>query len=103
MKNARPVSQPSALDSVKPIKLTPRLERLLRALLADPNGISREQADRTIPASNSPEYIRQLRRRLCLEIPCVMVRFVTTDWTESKRGIYRLTEEDRQQLEAFLK
>lgn len=102
MKNARPVSQPSALDSAKHIKLTPRLERLLRALLADPNGISREQADGAIPASNSPEYIRQLRLRLRLEIPCEMVRFITTDWVESKRGIYLLTDEDRQRAKAFL-
>jgi len=102
MENAQPVSQPSAPDSAKHIKLTPRLERLLRALLADTNGLTREQADQAIPASNSPEYIRQLRRRLCLEIPCVMVRFITTDWVESKCGIYLLTDEDRQRAKAFL-
>jgi len=84
------------------IKMTPRLERLLKALYTAPNGITREEADRVTPASNSPEYIRQLRIRLNLEIPCVLVRFITTDWTESSRGVYRLTDDDRQRVRAFL-
>lgn len=86
----------------KPIKLSTRLKRLLKALYDTPEGITREEADRLTPASNSPEYIRQLRSRLKMEIPCHRVRFITTDWHESTRGVYLLTYEDRQRARAFL-
>lgn len=82
--------------------LTPRQIRLARALLSNPAGLPREAADRATPASNSPEYIRQLRERLGLDIPCEMVAFVTIDGVESKRGVYHLTYSDRQRLVAAL-
>lgn len=84
------------------IKLTPRLKRLLIALYRANSGLSREEADRAAPASNSPEYIRQLKARLGLEIPCQLVPFTTIDGQRSKRGVYHLTEADRQRVRAFL-
>lgn len=82
--------------------LTPRLKRLLRALLDNPDGLPREAADRATPASNSPEYVSQLRDRLALTIPCEMVPFVTIDGDKSKRGVYHLTRADRERLTAAL-
>lgn len=84
-------------------KLTPRLKRLLVALLADKSGLTREEADRAIPASNAPEYIRQLKERLGLEIPCERIPFTTVDGYHGKRGVYYLTDADRQRVKAFLK
>lgn len=84
------------------IKLTPRLKRLLVALYAAKSGLSREEADQALPASNSPEYVRQLKARLGLEIPCELVPFTTVDGQRSKRGVYYLTEADRQRVRAFL-
>ena len=83
-------------------QLTPRLKRLLLALLDNPAGLSREDCDRATPCSNSPEYISQLRDRLGLVIPCERVPFVTTDGDKSKRGVYRLAPTDRRRLTAAL-
>lgn len=82
--------------------LTPRLKRLLHALLENSAGLSREECDRATPCSNSPEYISQLRDRLGLAIPCAMTPFVTIDGDKSKRGVYRLTRIDRERLTAAL-
>lgn len=86
------------IETHRKYKLTPRLMRLAKALLAHPAGLPREAADRATPASNSPEYIRQLRDRLGLDIPCEMVAFTTCDGEESKRGVYHLTALDREKL-----
>lgn len=83
-------------------KLTPRLKRLLVALYAAESGITREEADRALPASNSPEYVSQLKARLGLEIPCDRVPFTTIDGRRSTRGVYYLTEDDRQRVKALL-
>lgn len=89
--------------TVANINLTPRLTRLLNALDdAAEQGLSREEVDRVIPASNGPEYIRQLKEKLGLEIPCERVPFTTIDGMRSTRGIYRLTEDDRQRVRALL-
>lgn len=83
-------------------KLTPRLKRLLVALYATESGLTREECDRAIPASNSPEYISQLKARLGLQIPCDRVPFATIDGRLSRRGVYYLTDDDRERVEAFL-
>ncbi|MFC4878116.1 hypothetical protein [Microbulbifer halophilus] len=99
MKNARPAkNQPSALNSANPIKLPSRLERLARAFSASVGGLSREAVDRATPCSNGPEYVRQLRRRLGVRIPCIRVPFITSDGISSRRGVYRPTDEDRTKL-----
>jgi hypothetical protein len=82
--------------------LTPRLKRLLRALLDNPAGLSREECDRATPCSNSPEYVSQLRDRLALAIPCEHVRFTTADGVASWYGRYYLTRTDRERLTAAL-
>lgn len=78
--------------------LTPRLDRLLRALLASINGLSREQCDRATPCSNSPQYISCLRYRYGLDIPCHLRPFVTIDGTKGTYGVYCLTSADREKL-----
>lgn len=78
--------------------LTPRLKRLLAALMAADAGLPRETCDRVTPCSNSPEYISQLRERLALDIPCTMVPFTTIDGQNSHYGLYQLTGEDRARL-----
>jgi len=80
--------------------LTPRLQRLLRALIANPDGLSREDCDRATPCSNSPAYVCQLRHRLGLEIACTRVPFETCDGLKSTYGWYRLTVADRTKLES---
>ena len=90
-------------QSISPLHyklLTPRLERLLAALMDAPDGLPREACDSATPCSNSPEYISQLRARLGLCIPCEMRPFVTTDGLPSKYGVYRLTRADRDLLTA---
>lgn len=99
MKNARPVkNQPSAPENAKHIKLTPRQIRLSRALLQSAGGLSRSAVDRLTPCANGPEAIRKLRIRLALDLPCEKVPFITVDGKPSRRGVYRLTDEDRRKL-----
>jgi hypothetical protein len=83
--------------------LTPRLKRLVRALLGARNGLPREAADRVTPCSNSPEYVRQLRERLSLDIPCELVSFINIDGETGKRGIYHLSHIDRDRLSHALR
>lgn len=78
--------------------LTPRLKRLLAALVAAEAGLPRETCDRVTPCSNSPEYVRQLREKLLLDIPCPLIPFVTIDGQNSQYGLYHLTGEDRARL-----
>ncbi len=83
--------------------LTPRLKRLLRALLDNPAGLSREQVDHVTPCSNGPEYARQLHERLGLNlVPCERISFTTIDGVSSWYGLYRLTPSDRKKLLAAL-
>lgn len=83
--------------------LTPRLKRLLLALLSASNGLPRETADKITPCSNSPEYVRQLRERFNLDVPCELVPFINTDGEPGKRGIYHLSRSDRARLEYALR
>lgn len=81
-------------------KLPPRLERLASALLIGP--VTREQADRIAPASNSPQYISMLRSRLGLSLPCERVPFTTKDGEESWYGRYHATESDQDSIRFVL-
>lgn len=78
------------------IKLSPRLERLAKALLIGP--VTREEADHIAPASNSPQYIAVLRSRLGLSLPCERVPFTTKDGLSSWYGRYHATASDRDKL-----
>ncbi len=86
----------------KNIKLTPRLQRLGKAFLAIPGGLSREQVDRVTPCSNGPHYVALLAKRIGARIICDHVRFTTIDGDPSWHGHYRLTPEARQRLIAAL-
>ncbi|KJU80829.1 hypothetical protein N619_03315 [Ectopseudomonas oleovorans] len=81
-------------------RLTPRLQRLLRALVANPNGLSREECDSATPCSNSPQYIAILRQRCNLTIPCHRHKFVTIDGLHGAYGVYQLTAGDMTKLAA---
>ncbi|WP_068826734.1 hypothetical protein [Pseudomonas sp. BMS12] len=81
-------------------RLPPRLQRLLRALVANPFGLSREECDRVTPCSNSPQYIAILRQRFNLTISCHRHKFVTIDGLRGAYGVYQLTADDMTKLAA---
>lgn len=93
---------PTAKRKTNTTKLSPRLKRLLVALYYAESGLPRSDADKAIPTDNAPEYIRQARARFNLEIPREDVPFVTIDGIKSRRGVYHLTEDDRQRIKALL-
>lgn len=76
----------------------PRELRLLETLRKV--GVSREQADKGTPASNSTDVVRRLRKK-GLEVPCERVPFVTKDGHPSWYGLYSLTTDDRKLIHQF--
>lgn len=80
--------------------MNPRLIRLAAILAAGP--ITRDQADIIAPASNGPHYVRELRRKLGIELECDRVPFVTKDGAPSWYGRYTPTRKERAQLQAFV-
>ncbi|ASM78686.1 hypothetical protein VITFI_CDS2909 [Vitreoscilla filiformis] len=71
---------------------SPRQRRALSALLDGPK--TREQLDRIAGASNSPDVIRSIRRRLGMTLPCELERIRDRDGRSVERGVYSLTAED---------
>ena len=64
---AEPSAQNSAnstADNIKNARLTPRQSRLLEALLAAADWIPRESVDRIAGASNGPQIVLELRRKV---------------------------------------
>jgi len=86
-------SQKTKKANTNSILLTQRMERLLLALLDEPQTITSLQ--KKIPANNVPEYVRQLRQRCGLSVPCRPVPFTTLDGRRSTYGLYTLSETDR--------
>jgi len=82
------------------IPVPPRAFRLMLALLQAPR--TREECDRLAPASNSPNVVMMLRRKLKLELPCERVPFVTKDGESSWYGRYHATPDDRDKIRAIL-
>lgn len=80
-------------------KITPRFYRLLKALTQGP--LTREQADRITGASNSPDYIRRLRKHFALEIRTERVDKLDRDGRHTRIGVYHL-EGDSVQLARLL-
>lgn len=78
----------------------PRTLRLMLALLNGPR--TREECDRLAPASNSPHYIGELRKRLKLALPCERVTFFTTDGVKSWFGRYHATPDDKAKIRTYL-
>ena len=73
--------------------LTPRHTRLLKALLAGP--VTRAQVDKVTGASNGPDEVLKLRRRLDLVVPCERRKALDRDGHRVDFGVYSLTTPDR--------
>lgn len=84
----------------KRAKRDPRRCRLVSALLRGP--VSREQADKLAPASNSPQYIMELREA-GIEILCLRRCFVDAEGFKRCPGTYHLTPEGREAALAWLR
>ena len=98
---------PSADDKAKPNKPAhflgtenPRHLRVIMALLVSPR--PREAIDRIAGASNGPALMSDLRD-LGIKAPCSKTPCIDRDGVEVKRGIYHLTDHDKQLIRAWLK
>lgn len=85
--------------AIKPYDLTARQQRVLRALFLDylqhRQGISRERLDDIAGASNSPQIVSELRRKLLGNegLLCRKVDVVDRDGKTCKAGRYFLSDE----------
>lgn len=79
--------------------MTPRNQRLIRALLKGP--LYREQADRIAGASNSPHHISQLRKQ-GLNIETVRPERIDRDGLITRPGIYVLQKDSIELAKALL-
>jgi len=103
MKNAQPTN--SQLSAKEHCDFTgtrsPRHLRALRALLASPAGLAREELDRVAGCSNGPALVSDLRAK-GLEVPCFMRTVHDRDGREVEAGAYLLTERDRNKVGRWL-
>lgn len=76
----------------------PRELRLLEAL-SQCSGLKREQLDRAIGASNSPDVVFRLRKD-GWELPCERVNVIDRDGIVRKAGFYRFSDADRSRYES---
>lgn len=103
-----PFENPSALDSLdskQSFRFTPRQTRVLVAL-ADAGGwVSREEVDRIAGASNGPQIILELRRKVAGHDGIEMQRADATDrdGKACKPGRYRLTSQGRERVQQALR
>jgi len=83
--------------------LTPRQCRALDALVAASDWIEREQIDRIAGASNGPQIIMELRRKVTGRDGIDMERVdkIDRDGNLSKPGRYRLNELGRRRINAI--
>ena len=75
---------------------SPRGRRVIVELLRGP--LMREDVDRISGASNGPEVVYYLRRRMGLEIPCERVHGTDRDGRPCAPGRYSLTRRDRAEV-----
>ena len=97
-----PEGKPSAPDQAKSSTFhteNPRHLRALHALMTRP--MPRENLDRAVGCSNSPELVAELRRR-GLDVPCDRVEAIDRDGLPCKPGVYHLTEQDFRKLNRWL-
>lgn len=80
--------------------ITPRHHRLIVALLIGP--LPREAADRVAGASNSPNYIRELRDKFHLKIHTERVEKIDRDGNSTRPGVYHLDPESREYARLLL-
>jgi len=93
-----PNSVNSTVEDSKTPVFTPRQSRVLEALLQSETWISRESVDRIAGASNGPQIILELRRKVTGHEGIEMRQADATDrdGRASKPGSYRLTLAGRQ-------
>ena len=81
------------------LKLSTRQTRVIHALLAG-QWISRESLDRIAGASNSPDTVKKLRRKLGHDaIEMQLCATFDRDGKPTRPGRYRLTEQGRERLQ----
>ena len=99
-------AEPSAPNSANSIgqKLTARQRRVLEALFATYEWTTREAIDRIAGASNGPQIVLELRRKVTGYDGIEMRRAEVTDrdGKSCKPGRYRLTEQGRARARAAL-
>lgn len=98
-----PFENPSALDSLdssQQPRFTPRQSRVLGALADTGGWVSREEVDRIAGASNGPQIIMELRRKVAGHDGIEMERTEAKDrdGKSCKPGRYRLTSRGRQRV-----
>lgn len=86
-------AQDAANHAANLLASNPREVRLLRALALH-SGLMREQLDRAVGASNTPDLVLRLRRR-GWDLPCVMVKLIDQDGFEIRAGRYSFSADDR--------
>jgi hypothetical protein len=103
MENARPLpkeesSAPNSANSTGSKAFTPRQTRVLQALLCTDGWIPRESIDRIAGASNGPQIILELRRKVAGADGIEMTHIETqdSDGRTCKPGQYRLTGQGRE-------
>ncbi len=81
-------------------KLTPRQSRTIAALMGKPTGwISREQIDRIAGASNGPQVIYELRRKIGADgIDTKRVHAIDRDGRPCRPGFFRLSDKGRERI-----
>lgn len=96
-------SAPHSADS-KPLKLTPRQVRVLKALMSCKGCISREQVDRIAGASNGPQIIKEIRKKLTGYEGLDMLRIdaLDRDGRPCKPGWYQINPLGRSRVKKLL-
>ncbi|WP_091570760.1 winged helix-turn-helix domain-containing protein [Oryzisolibacter propanilivorax] len=85
--------------TIPALRLSPRQSRVLDALTTTAGWIAREALDRIAGASNSPDVVMRLRRKLGDDaIDMRQVDALDRDNRPCRPGQYRLTEQGRQRL-----
>lgn len=101
-------SAPNSLNSTatatQTVAFTPRQTRVMEALLQTDNWISRESVDRIAGASNGPQVILELRRKVTGYDGIEMQKADATDrdGKACKPGRYRLSTQGRQRAAEWL-
>lgn len=95
MTRSNPQTIKSALGTVTTCFCTnnPRESRLLEAL-SKCKGLMREQLDRAIGASNSPDIVFRLRSS-GWDLPCKRLKVIDRDGKKCRAGFYSLSDADR--------
>lgn len=96
--SSAPNSANATTEAIPTAAFTPRQSRLIEALLHTEDWISRESVDRISGASNGPQIILELRRKVTGYEGIEMRKSEATDrdGRACKPGAYRLTSVGRQ-------